>query len=180
MDACLLRLCRAYDTHAQSLNLRNLIDTIEDNMVWFDEPEFRVRLKENLHLDSLASIPRRPDAAQLVKDRAFVTADGNPLVKTLVQWRHNAVAHQSVHHALNPAAFVSHNELLFSDIQLLAEEGMRILNRYSSLFQARTDMPRMIGNDDYKFVLDAVKEKLKAIRAAFDAEVQRYRTPSAS
>ena len=47
MDAVLLRLCRAYDTYEHTaLNLRNLLDTIQEHLSIFDEPNFRQRLKE--------------------------------------------------------------------------------------------------------------------------------------
>ena len=47
IDATLLRLCRVYDTHINSLSLSNLLDTIKFNLNLFDIEGFRDRLKDN-------------------------------------------------------------------------------------------------------------------------------------
>jgi len=47
IDAVHLRLCKAYDQHEKgnpTLNLRNLLHTIEANLYLFDEANFRARL----------------------------------------------------------------------------------------------------------------------------------------
>lgn len=73
MDAALLRLCKAYDLYEgkPSLNLRNFLETIEANAHFFDEPNFRERLKDNAFVDSLAKDSRKPDPAQLRKNLAL-------------------------------------------------------------------------------------------------------------
>ncbi len=169
-DAGVLRLCRAYDTEAKSLNLRNLLETIRENLSWFDEPQFRERLKGNPYVDSLAATPRRPDSAQLEKDIEFV-GTANEKVKTLVQWRHNAYAHKSPSHALNPSALPTRAPLLLDDIEHLAKEGLSILNRYRSLFEASTDPAWLIGEDDYKSVLEAVRRDLRRQETDIEAEI---------
>lgn len=169
-DTCVTRLCRSYDPHPRSLNLRNLLDTINENPEWFDEDEFRARLKGNPFVDSLAASPRRPDPEQLKKDLAFVS-ESNPLVKTLVKWRHNAYAHRSPNHALNPSGLRTSDPLLTANLYTLASEGIRILNTYSSLFQASTDSTNLIGHDDYLSVLKAVREHLAAWEARFQADL---------
>src|SRR5579864_7598414 len=48
MDAVLIRICRAYDTHKRdALSLQNLLETIKAHLNIFDKPNFRVRLKGN-------------------------------------------------------------------------------------------------------------------------------------
>src|ERR1700676_530062 len=47
-DATLMRLCKAYDLYEggkPSLNLRNLLETVQSYLHLFDEPSFRERLK---------------------------------------------------------------------------------------------------------------------------------------
>ena len=46
IDAVLLRLCRAYDSHSSSLSLPRLLATIERNSDIFDTPDFKERLKD--------------------------------------------------------------------------------------------------------------------------------------
>lgn len=160
MDAALLRLCKAYDLYEgkPSLNLRNFLETIEANLQLFDEPNFRERLKDNAFVDSLAKDSRKPDARQLRKDLESVS-NANPLVKNLTFWRHNYLAHRSRTSALNPKAFAGKNPLLFSDIKALIDNGLRIMNRYSSLFSA--SVHTSVPVKDYKYLLNAVRRDLK-------------------
>lgn len=160
-DAALLRLCKAYDLYEgkPSLNLRNFLETVQANLQLFDEPNFRERLKSNAFVESLAKDFRKPDAAQLRKDLESVT-DANPLVKNLTLWRHNYLAHRSRTSALNPRAFAEKNPLLFTDIKALIDNGLRIINRYSSLFSATVHTSVPIT--DYKYLLESVRRDLKA------------------
>lgn len=165
MDAAILRLCKAYDLYEgkPSLNLRNFLETIEANLHFFDELSFRERLKDNPFVDSLAADPRKPDAAQLQSDLKSVS-DADPLVKKLTVWRHNFFAHRSRSSVLNSKDFVGRNPLLFSEIKALIENGLRIVNHYSSLFTASVHTSMRI--DDYKYLLDAVRRDLESRRSA--------------
>jgi hypothetical protein len=161
MDATLLRLCKVYDLYKDqpSLNLRNFLETIQANLHLFDEPNFRERLKDNPFVDSLATQPRKPDSTQLQKDLESVSKT-NPFVNKLTIWRHNYFAHRSRTSALDPKAFTNQNQILFSEIEALIANGLRIVNHYSNLFNAtvHTSYPAK----DYKCVLDAVRRDLKA------------------
>lgn len=65
LDTTLFRLCKIYEPHPQSLNLRNLLNIIKENAKFFDEDNFRERLKGNPFVDSLASSFKKPDLIQL-------------------------------------------------------------------------------------------------------------------
>jgi hypothetical protein len=160
IDATLLRLCKAYDLYEgkPSLNLRNLLETIKANLHFFDEPDFRVRMKENPFVDSLATGARKPDSAELQKDLQSIS-NADPLVKKLTIWRHNFFAHRSRASALNPKDFSAKNPLLFSEIGALIDNGLRIVNHYSSLFNATVHTSLPIK--DYKYLLNAVRRDLK-------------------
>src|ERR1035438_323928 len=102
MDAVVHRLCRAYDQRGgspPSLNLRNLLDTIEANLHFFDEEDFRHRLKGNPFVESLAETARRPDPAQLAIDKESVSSSGGR-VRNLVVWRNEFFAHRNSAHVL--------------------------------------------------------------------------------
>jgi hypothetical protein len=165
MDATLMRLCRSYDLYEgkrPSLNLRNFLDTIENNLHFFEEPSFRERLKNNAFVASLAADARKPDAAQLQADRESVsTAD--PLVKKLTIWRNNHVAHRSRSNALDPKGFAKQNLILYSEIKALIDNGLRIVNHYSHLFSA--DVHTSLPIKDYKYLLDAVRRDLEVREA---------------
>jgi len=62
------------------------------------------------------------------------TAD--PLLKKLTIWRNNYIAHRSRSSALDPKGFTKQNLILFSEIEALIDNGLRIVNHYSSLFSA--------------------------------------------
>ena len=161
MDAALLRLCRAYDPldNKPNLTLRNFLDTIEANLHFFDEPNFRDRLKTNPFVDSLAAAPRKPDATQLRKDLVTVS-DNDPSVKKLITWRHMYFAHRSRSSALDLAGFAAQNYFPFAEIKALIDNGLRVANSYSGLFSAESYTSFPVK--DYKRLLDAVRRDLKA------------------
>ncbi len=97
LDTTLFRLCKVYDQNTSSLNLRNLLDTIEANIGIFEVENFKIRLKDNPYVESLAMDAKRPNSAVLMTDRETVS-DCNPLVKALVFWRNNFYAHRSAKH----------------------------------------------------------------------------------
>jgi len=170
MDAALMRLCKAYDlyTGKPSLNLRNFLETIEANLHFFDEMNFRERLNGYPFVDSLAQDCRRPDSIRLKQDLESVT-DANPLVKKLAIWRNNYFAHRSKTSALDLQAFTKQNPFSFPDIEALIANGIRILNDYSNLFSATvyTGYPA----DDYKYLLDVVRRDLGAREARIKEEL---------
>jgi HEPN superfamily AbiU2-like protein len=173
MDAVLLRLCRAYDAYEHTaLNLRNLLDTVRANLSIFDEPNFRQRLKGNLFVDSLAAELKSPDHTQLQKD-IEVVSDSDPLVRKLVMWRHNYVAHRNSHFTLNPKKFDAQYPLLFAEIDVLLERALEIGNRYSLLFDASSHATLMMGRDDYLSVLKAVREHVEAYKRRLEEEWKR-------
>jgi len=172
-DTTLFRLCKIYDRHASSLNLRNLIDTIEDNIKIFDVEDFRERLKGNSFVDSLASGAKRPDIAELKKDRETVN-DTNPQVKALVFWRNNFFAHRSARHVAEKKNLTDHYTFDTSDVESLLKNAMRILNTYSVLFRASSYSTQIVGYDDYQYVLRTISETVERHKRELDRELQKY------
>jgi AbiU2 len=180
MDSVMVRLCRCYDTYNDpALNLKNLLDTIEANLLLFDEPNFRQRLKGNAFVDSLAAELKPPDREQLRKDKEAVS-DSDPLVHKLVKWRHNYVAHRNSRFALNPEKLESQYPLSFADVDALLNRALEIGNRYSLLFDASAHATLMIGRDDYLNVLRAVREYVQAYERGLEEEWKRLGTAANS
>ncbi len=173
LDATLFRLCKIYDQHGRSLNLRNLLDTIKANLAIFDIDNFRERFKDNPFVESLSSESRKPDEAQLEDDLKFVSTS-NPSVEALVYWRNNYFSHRSTHHAVKNANLADTHPLPMTEVKQLATEGMRVLNRYSSLFHANTYSTNIIGREDYRSVLDAVREHVQAVERRVEEEIAQY------
>ncbi len=174
IDATLQRLCKAYDQHKASLNLRNLLDTIDANQHLFDEAGFRDRLKGNPFVESLAKDARRPDPAQLQHDKSLVSEDSNPLVKNLMMWRHLFVAHRDTGKLLKGVELGAQYPLTFTDVQKLLDDGLRIANRYSILFIATAHASAIVGHDDYLKVLQAVRAQLDAHEARLQGELRQF------
>jgi AbiU2 len=174
MDATLIRLCKAYDLYEgkPSLNLRNFLETIKANLDLFDEPTFRERLKNNAFVDSLAAHSRKPDTARLQKDLESVS-NADPLVKKLTIWRHGYLAHRSRTSALNLKAFGEKNPILFSEIEALISNGLRIVNYYSDLFNATQHTS--LEAKDYKYLLDAVRRDLEIREKQIEGQIAAAR-----
>lgn len=177
LDATLVRLCKSFDLHRRSLNLRTLISTVKDNLHLFEEAGFRDRLKGNAFVDSLAASYRVPSAAMIQEDLEFVSLD-NPLVKKLTVWRDKHIAHRDPSPVLNPEELTVRYPLLFTDIDKLLRGGLRIVNEYSSLFIATTHSSGVVGKDDYLTILKAVRESVDRHEAMIEQEWQMLTKPS--
>jgi hypothetical protein len=173
LDASVFRLCKIYDQHTKTLNLRNLLDTIKANISIFDTQNFRERLKDNPFVKSLSADSRKPDEKQLETDLVYVSEE-NPLVRNLIIWRNNFFAHRSAKNAITKRNLAEDYPLTIKDVEELLVEGMRLINRYSGLFQASTYSTNMIGRDDFQFVLKSIQEHLALIEQRIEEERKRW------
>ena len=163
LDGTLTRLCRIYDQHTQSLSIINLLDTIEANLAIFDTTNFKERLKDNPLVESLAETARKPDIQKLEKDRASVRRN-DPQVKKLIIWRNNIIAHKTANNILEDIDIIKNYVITREEVRLLLDRATSILNNYSSLFRASTYSTKIVGHDDYIYILKAVKEKVERDR----------------
>lgn len=159
-DTTIFRLCKIYDQHDKSLNLRNLLETIEENICIFDVENFRERFKGNPFVDSLASGAKMPDISQLKMDKVTVSA-ADPKVKAVVFWRNNFFAHRSARHVAEKKNLADHYTFDISDVEALLKNAMRILNQYSVLFRASSYSSQIVGHDDYLHVLRTITESVR-------------------
>jgi hypothetical protein len=173
LDAAVFRLCKTYDQHTKTLNLRNLLDTIKANISVFDTKDFRERLKDNSFVGSLSAESRKPDEKQLETDLVYVSEE-NPLVKNLIVWRNNFFAHRSAKNAIKKRNLAEDYPLTIKNVEELLVEGMRLINRYSSLFRASTYSTNMVGRDDFQFVLKSIREHLALIEQRIEEERKRW------
>ena len=172
VDATLVRLCRAYDSHTSSLSLPRLLATIEANLHIFDTPEFKKRLKDNPFVESLASDSRIPDKDELKADIAFVS-NADPFVRHLLAWRNNIGAHRNPRETLSPNSVVV-DPLEFAEVEVLLERAIRILNKYSLLFGELAYSTSMFGEDSYKYVLNCIREDIAARARELKEEMAKY------
>ncbi|MEW6665317.1 MAG: hypothetical protein AB1512_08865 [Thermodesulfobacteriota bacterium] len=171
VDATLLRLCRAFDSHTASLSLSRLLATIKYNLQIFDKPQFKNRLKDNPFVESLARDYRIPEKEELEADFALVS-DSDPLVKRLLAWRNNIGAHRNPRETLSPNSVVA--PMKYSDIEELLGRAIMLLNKYSLLFGALAYSASIVGADDYKYVLDCIRKNIAARDREFKEEMAKY------
>jgi hypothetical protein len=160
IEGAVTYLCRVYDTHSGALHLPALLNTIERHSAVFCEAEFRKRHANNSSLEFLAKQTRVIDPKQISADKKFCSREGNTLVKNLRQWRNKVIAHLSEEHVLSIKPPLSAtNPLPFDDIKTLIETGYDILNRYSSLLDARHYSMRFASpqNTDYTYLLGSLR-----------------------
>ena len=108
-------------------------------------------------------------------DTLLVNEDLNPLVKNLMIWRHTVVAHRAPGPLLRDVALGERYPLTFSDVGLLLDNGLGIVNRYSILFIAQSNLKTMVGHDDFLKLLEAVRADLTARETNLEAEVAQSR-----
>ncbi len=176
-DTTLFRLCKIYDKddrNGKTLNLTNLLDTIEANLSIFDVEHFRKRLTENPFVESLASGITRPDMAELASDKRSVS-DTDPLVKALVFWRNNFFAHRNAKPILTKKNLADRYPLNVSDVRTLLDRAVRILGRYSIRFRASSYSTQIVGHDDYLVVLRAMQSVLVRQDDELARDLDRYR-----
>ncbi|MEJ2183202.1 MAG: hypothetical protein P8Y66_06740 [Nitrospirota bacterium] len=163
-NSWMVRLCRIYDNNSRSLNLYNFLETIKANMHFFETDHFRERLSDNPFVELLAKDDRIPGKDQLEKDIEYASSNKNSLVKKLMIWRNNIVAHKGTHIVLANDKLLKDNPLSFTEIDELLNKSHEIMNRYSDKFRASTFMKGFPGDDDYKWLLKLLRLGLQKWR----------------
>lgn len=148
----LFRLGRIYDSHDDALSL----------LAWLQE------IKRNPQL--FATIP---DQVQLDEDLALV-GKRDPLIKKLICLRGNFIAHINWEHTAGRIEIKrDHYMLTWEEIDLLIARASEVLNRYSVLFNRSIWSMQIVGSDDYKAILKAVRSDLKRWDAKNAHEIRR-------
>jgi hypothetical protein len=143
-------------------------------MHFFEKEQFKERLKDNASVDSLAEVDRIPDKTQIEKDIIFASVQNRP-VKKLMIWRNNIIAHKGAKVLLGKKTILKNNPLTHEEIEALLDECFIILNRYSILYSACHWSRKIIGQDDYKYLLNFVRMGLQKWDEDIDKEYQELR-----
>lgn len=155
-ETSFLGLCRIYDQHAEGLNLHNLLETIRDNPQMFATDEFKKRLKDNKFVESLAAESRTPQSKNIAEHLRYASEE-NPIVKKLIVWRNNIVAHRGAKLSLGRKDILNERQIPEEEINELLDQALKIFNHYSYLFKASTWSSKAIGEDDYKNCLQLLR-----------------------
>lgn len=166
----MIHLCRVFDQKSTSLNLFNFLETIKKNIKYFKTEHFKERLKDNAFVNSLAEDERKPNLEKLEKDILFANIQ-NPLVKKLMIWRNNIVAHLGAKVSLGKEQILEDNPMSQDEIESLLNGSFEIFNRYSYLFKAASWLKQIIGHADYKDLLEFIRLGLRK----FDEDLEKER-----
>jgi hypothetical protein len=143
----------------------NWMRTIQKNLHFFDEPNFRRRLQGNRFVESLAANAKRPDENELASNIELVNCRHpgvDPAVKKLVYLRNRRLAHRSPETVLTPDRPTTLGTLSWEEVEHALELAINLLNRYCSIFKAASHSTQIVGHDDYRHILEAVRRRLQA------------------
>jgi hypothetical protein len=156
LDAAAYRLCKIYDQRADGTNLRSLLKTLQSQPELFLPEEYAKRVP-----------------AQLARDVEFATAGSNPLVKKLLILRHNFYAPLGASHSKADSQPAEKYPISRDEIESLLRAGMAIANRYSIAFRSHSHLMKMVGQDDFVQVLEAVHERITNLARRRDEQLRR-------
>lgn len=163
LNSSLYALFRAYDQDTGALHLPSWLTIIEENLSLFTRASFRDRLKNNVHVATLAKATRKPNAARLAKD-ILVCTTADPIVKKLITYRSNWIAHRNATIAIGTRGAGYQSGLTYADLRVLLRRSKEILNRYSNLFSANIYATTVVGRDDYQYLVESVQNRVEESR----------------
>jgi hypothetical protein len=161
LNAALLSVARAYDQHPKAVSIRNLLADLHAEVV--------CRIESLVGSGAEVDRDLRNGVEDLECDMRLAT-DQDPLVKRLVGYRGARLAHRS-------AGLVSKGEagkalcgLEHEEIRQLIDRATSILNRTGQAHWRRTWISKIVGGDDYRIVLEAVRLRIEMQEAAIAEE----------
>jgi|ERR1051325_4524223 hypothetical protein len=138
IEATLFGLCRAYDDHLEALTLRTIIRTLQRRPAFLTD--LPVISDERLQAD-LKAVDRRESQT----------------VKHLLIWRDNLYAHRNAQKIIDGTIYGDKYPITYDDVNALLDNGFRIVNGYSAELFRVSNLPKMIGADDYLDVLQTLQ-----------------------
>jgi AbiU2 len=164
-NACLHQLCRVFDQTKKTLNLFSWLSTIKISLSMFDVEEFRLRLKDNPFVESLAASAVKPDQSILDRDLALCH-ETDPIVRKLYLYRGDYVAHRNAKKSKNTVVDRTATDITDDVIETLLKRAISILNNYSSLFAAEIYSTTMHGQRDFKYIFTSVQDAVISAQTA--------------
>ncbi|MDY0030218.1 MAG: hypothetical protein RBR86_09785 [Pseudobdellovibrionaceae bacterium] len=175
-EAMGVSLCRVYigQDDKKNLTLYRLLNDICEYSCYFNEENFRKRLKDNQFLESLCEMNRTVSTQDIDDDKDIVCEKKNPLVKRLMLWRHHRFMHASYSVAKGNNTVLKSNPLNDSEVKELIENSIKILNKYSHLFRAETRLKDIIGKEDFLHTLKLVRLGIEKKDKEFQELVDQF------
>lgn len=156
-ETTLFRLCRAYDQHDGALTLRTVLETISLRPAFLPAPANPL------------------DERQLQTDLDSVSHETSRPVKHLMMWRHKLFAHRDAEKVVSERILGDDYPISYDEIGVLLDNGFGIVNRYSVAFFRTSNLPRIVGADDYLEVLRTLQDDVEAYEARVQDDIRRAR-----
>jgi hypothetical protein len=172
-DAVLSHLCRLYDKTGGALSLGRFLLTVRAKREYFSDAAFRERLKDNPHVDGLAT-DRQIDESELAKEIESVS-DSDPLVSRLHDLRNTVLSHRDADSVMKDKRQASLQSLPPEDIEALLSRARGITSKYSLLYRASL-YGGLTGEDDYKHLFDLLRDARTSREAKIEEEVKAAAT----
>jgi uncharacterized protein YqgV (UPF0045/DUF77 family) len=170
------RLLRVFDQEPTALHLKGWLETIANNIDLFSPEAAEQRFAGRPLARTLASLTSAPDAAALQADIESCSAT-DPDVLTLVKYRNTHAAHRGAKVTARALAPV---EVPVEVFERLLVRAIEILNRYSVKYHASSHSTKIIGHDDFEYLMDSVQERVRSSRAKTTALVTQLRRAKAT
>lgn len=173
LDACMIRLCRAFDSDKKASSLPNLLLTIRNNRHFFAESLFRLRMEGRDIEEAVLSKDNVPSIEAIDYDLER-TSRRNSKVRDLIEWRGNVYAHRNWERVVRAEDFENRPVLSLEDISELLKMGLDIVNNYSRLFKIHSYSSQIVGHDDFRFVLRSIRGEVRRMRERFDHDMATF------
>jgi AbiU2 len=173
-EVALFRLGRLYDQQNGGLAFRAWSTRLPPISTYSTMPSFASDSKIILIVESLARSARRPDDATLAQDAASVSEKSDLLVRRLLSIRNRVLAHRDPRVVLGTVQNPS-NTVDNADIDALLDRAATIIKRYGIMFRAGSSLMSIVGQDDFRRVLEHVRRDLAAYEKQIAEEVARTR-----
>ena len=151
VDSTHSRLFRAYDQHPRALSLCTLLEEVRR------------------HPESFGASP--PANTDVEQDLPLVRST-DPLVKKLVSYRGSVFAHRNTNNVVQGLRLEDRFGLTYDELDDLLNRAVTMLNKYDHSFRRTTWATEIVGGDDFRQVLESVRETNERREEAIRAELQ--------
>jgi hypothetical protein len=162
-------LTRVYDQEPSALSLRKWLELIDATFDLLKNSCFMEPVESKPFRLATGEVSRLPDRRRLEMDMHYAS-NRNSLVGKLTVQRNNLLAHRSMVHALRGGKALDKLPLSFTAVEELLNGAFEIFNTYSQVFRNATHSRPIIGGDDFRFVLGAIRDQLERRSHALDRE----------
>ena len=169
-EAVLSYLGRLYDKTPGSLSIGCFLKTVQSHPDFFTAQEFRRRLHDNPHVDTL--VERAQIDLLALQSEIRSVSDEDPLVKKLHNIRNKRVAHRDGN-MVRLDMMASLAGLTVAEIDTLIARGTGLVSKYGLMYRASYVSSGISGHEDYAYLLRLLKQSIDYNNAQVEEQIRR-------